>query len=292
VRAAPENESAGPPKSHGKGKGKGKGKGHIRRDKDGKMPKFQIKLGGAWENYGPEEDAVLKRAFLVGYPTAKFTLRGQSYEYSFKTMTQKNIETGKEREIRPPYGMRAPSKPLIPPGSTIIVTVPAGAAGQNITVNDPNNPGQTIQVAVPPGARPGSKMAVPVPEKGETVEALAKRNQGWSTGAKVAAVGVAGGALAVGGVILGDHLTGGAMAEAAAGAAEDMGPGLDAAGDWIAGAAEDAGTWAADAADPAADWASGAAEDAGEWASVAVDDVGDWLGGAADDVGDLVMSLF
>merc|ERR1719436_1732264 len=106
-----------------------------------------------------------------------------------------------------------------------------------ITVNDPNNPGQKINVYVPPAAKPGQKMAVPIPAKGQTVDVVQAKQkkhdeeketkakkEGWSTGAKMAAGGAAlvgVGAVGVGGVILGDHLIGGDMADTVAGVAVD-----------------------------------------------------------------------
>mmetsp|Transcript_118114 Transcript_118114/g.314299 ORF Transcript_118114/g.314299 Transcript_118114/m.314299 type:complete len:318 (-) Transcript_118114:108-1061(-) len=262
--------------------------------------KFQIKLAGDWKDYDDEEDRVLKRAYLVGLPNAKFSLRGQNYEYSFPNMNQKNLGSGKERQIRPPKGMTAPKQPLLPAGPMIVIKVTPGSAGTTIEVNDPNNPGQKVQVNVPPGAKPGQKMAVPVPGKGETVEQVQEKQKGHSTAGKVA-MGVGGVAavsgLAVGGVILGDHLTGGAVTEAAATAgaavAEAVGSAADAIGDGTA--AEAAG----EAAAAAGAWTEGAAEDvaavaadAGEAIADFGSDAIDWLGDAAEDVGDFVMDLF
>merc|ERR1711953_1410977 len=73
-------------------------------------------------------------------------------------------------------------------------------------------------------AKVGAKMAIPIPRKGESVaEVQAKQKKHaeeqkgkWSTGGKIATTGaalVAVGAVGVGGVILGDHLAGGDMAE-------------------------------------------------------------------------------
>lgn len=332
-----EAQSARQVGSKGKGKGKGKGKSSGKAKARGKgtgkdamhgkgrsfreiiKRKFQIQLEGKWQDYNSEEDGVLKRAFLIGQPNALFHLRGQDYEYNFETCTQKNLNTHKERKIRPPLGMKPPAAPLLPPGCVIILTVPAGA-GDSMEVADPNNPGQTLQVAVPQGARPGSKMAVPVPEKGEAVEAVVQRQRAWTTGQKVAARAAAVGAFAVGGVVLGEHLSGGAVSEWA-GVSEEVA----AAGDWVAGAAGDAADWvegaagdvadwaegavgdvadwgegaAADisawapgAAEDAADWVAGAAEDAADWAADAAEDVADWAEDAGEDVGDFVMSLF
>merc|ERR1740121_3419398 len=255
-----------------------------------KAGRFQIKLSGDFKDYEPEEDAVLKKAYLVGQKNCKFQLRGQSYEYSFANMTQTNLGTKKVREIRPPRNMPQPSAPLLPAGAMVVITVKKGQAGKEIEIDDPNNKGKKIKVNVPPGAKAGQKMAVPVPEVGESVAAVAEKQKKHSTAAQLA-LGVGGvaavGALAVGGVVLGDHLTGGhlGVADAAEGYAEDV-------ADWAPGAAEDVGEWATGAAEDAAEWAPGAAEDAGEWLEGAFEDSVDWLEGAADDVGDFVTSLF
>jgi len=235
---------------HG-GKGKGKGK---------KVSKFQVQLGGKFEDYSKEEDAILKLAYLVGQPNVRFHLRGQNYEYNFKTtpMKQKNLDSGKTRDIRPPLGLRPPSKPLLGTGPMKVIVVQPGAAGTTIMVDDPSNPGQKVPVVVPPGAKPGAQMAVPLPAKGEKVEDMQKRQSGWSTGAKVATTaGVVGavGAVGVGGVILGDHLAGGDMGADMVDGAEDIG---EAIGDWGEGAAEDVGEFVGDAGE----WISDAAEDA------------------------------
>jgi len=277
-----KGKGKGPPgKGPPKGKGKGKGK-PINKD-----TKFQVELSGKWEDYGPEEDGILKRAFLIGQNNAKFHLRGQNYEYSFKAKTQKNVGTGKERTIRPPFGMFAPKRALLPAGPMVVVQVPAGG-GKSMEIKDPNNPSRKIQVALPPRAQPGARMAVPVPEKGQSMEEVVKKQQAWSTGAKVAVGAAAVGGLAVGGIVLGEHLSGGALSSWA-----EASPELDAAGDWAAGAVADAADWGAGAADTAGDWAgeagdwaAGAADDAGDWAAGAADDAGDWAAGAADTAGD------
>merc|ERR1719291_514131 len=195
---------------------------------------------------------------------------------------QTNLGTKKVREIRPPRNMPQPASPLLPAGPMVVITVKRGQAGKEIEIDDPNNKGKKIKVNVPPGAKAGQKMAVPVPEVGESVAAVAEKQKKHSTAAQLA-LGVGGvaavGALAVGGVVLGDHLTGGHL-------------GVADAGEWATGAAEDVGEWATGAAEDVADWAPGAAEDAGEWVEGAFEDAVDWLEGAADDVGDFVTSLF
>merc|ERR1711959_429167 len=128
-------------------------------------------------------------------------LRGQRYEYNFEKMRQKNLNTKKERSIRAPPGLRPPKHALLPTGPMTVVTVADGQQGEVMTVPDPNNPGQTINVHVPPGATPGSKMAVPLPAKGENVQAVLekqkkhdaekKKKNGRSTGTRVATGGAA-----------------------------------------------------------------------------------------------------
>jgi hypothetical protein len=310
----------------GKGKGKGakggQGKGKGKGAKINTDSKFQIELQHEWKDYEKEEDGILKRAYLVGQPSCKYQLRGQTYEYSFFRKEQKNLGTSKVRKIRPPFGMTQPQQPLLPAGAMIVIVVPEGGR-ESCTVKDPHNPGKDILVALPPRAKPGSKLAVPVPAKGEDIAEVVKRQKAMSTGSKMAIGMAAVGATAVGGVVLGEHLTGGALSSWA-----EASPELDAAGDWVAGAAGDvtdwaggAADWAADVTGDAGDWVAGAAEDAGDWASGpagdigdwatdaaddaadwagdavdwgagAIDDVGDWLGGAGDDVGDFVTSLF
>jgi len=253
-----------------------------------KPGKFQIKLSGQWQDYDDPEDQVLKRAFLIGQTSARFRLRGQEYEYNFRRMKQKNLKSNQERDIRPPPGLKKPPAPILPPGATVIISVPAGSAGKTIEIDDPNNKGQKIAVNVPAGARAGQKMAVPVPEKGQNIQEVCKKQQGWSTGAKtaagLAAVGTVG-AAAVGGALVGDHLAGGTMAADGLAAATDAGA---AAADWAEGAADAAGDWGEGAADAAGDWGEGAVDDIADFA----EDAGDWLGDAAEDAGDWVMSLF
>ena len=239
--------------------------------------KFQIVLSGKWEDYCKEEDMVLKRAYLVGQPNARFSLRGQQYEYNFAKMIQRNLGTKKEREIRPPPGFTAPKAPLLPKGQMVILTVRKGQAGQTIEIKDPSNPGQMMLVKVPEGAKAGQKMAVPVPEKGESVETVQAKQKSHSAAAKLA-MGTAGvaavGGLAVGGVILGDHLSDGAVGDAVG---VDIGGAVAEAGTAVEGAAAEAGEWF---------------EGAGETIVDAAEDAGDWLGDAAEDTGDFIMSLF
>jgi len=168
------------------------------------MAKFQVKLGGEWTDYNMEEDKILKRACMAGFPTAKFCLRGQSYMYDFGKMKQVNIDSGKERSIRQPRRWKAPSKPLVPAGPTTVITVPAGSPGTTIQVPHPRAKGSFISVHVPASAKAGQAMLVPVPSHapttksskptsvpkatGTTIPAAAHGTRdSWSTGGKVAA---------------------------------------------------------------------------------------------------------
>jgi len=236
------------------------------------MAKFQVKLGGAWADYSNEEDKILKRAYMAGFPTAKFCLRGQSYMYDFCKMKQVNIDSGKERSIRQPRLWKAPSKPLVPAGPTTVITVPAGSPGTTIKVPHPRAKRSLISVHVPASAKAGQAMLVPVPgqaartkscehtsvPKATTASAARGGNDRWSTGGKVAAGTAATAAIfcgAVGGAVLGDHI-----------AEHGLDATLDAAEDGIVDAAEATADFAVDA--------------------------GEFIVDAAEDLGDFVMELF
>lgn len=293
-----ESPTPTPPRKVVKGKGKGKGKNPF-----DKKSMFQVTLEGLWKDYSKQEDMVLKRAFLIGHPHARYAIRGQNYECNFNSMKQVNLGTGKVREMRPPMGMRPPQEPLLPSGPVVILTVAPGTSGSTIEISDPQNKGRMVKVNVPQKAKAGQKMAVPMPEKDETVEQVAAKQQTWNAGkelaARAGAVGVVG-AAAVGGALLGDHLAGGDMAgdvadavvDLAGDAGEWVAGAADDVGDWAPGAAEDVGDWVAGAADDLGDWTTGAAEDVADWAPGFTDDVGEWLGDAAEDSGDFIMSLF
>jgi len=243
------------------------------------MPAFQVKLGSDWKDYSKEEDKILKRAFMAGFPSCKFHLRGQDYQYEFgKDMKQINKGSGKERQIRPPFKWKQPSKPIVPPGKTTVINVPPGSPGTTIQVPYPGVKGAFIAVNVPASAKPGQAMLVPVPDEAMITasgEAHPSRKPapagggGWSTGATVAAVG--GGAVVAGGVAVGGAILGGHIAEHGVDATVDAaGDGLAVAGDVIADAAGDVG-------DVLGDFGA---------------DAGDFIVDAADDIGDFVMDLF
>jgi hypothetical protein len=227
------------------------------------MAKFQVTLGGDWKDYCNQEDKILKRAYMAGFPRAKFHLRGQDYFYDFRKMVQINKDSGRERKIRQPKKWQAPSKPLVPAGPTTVVNVPPGSPGTTIQVPHPQKKGAFISVNVPASAKPGQAMLVPVPSEAAvassgSVPTPAKAGSGWSTGGKVAAAGagiVGIGGAAVGGAILGEHI-----------AEHGFDATVDAVGDGIVDAAEATEDFAVDA--------------------------GEFVIDAAEDLGDFVMDLF
>jgi len=251
------------------------------------MAKFQVKLGGEFKDYNNDEDKILKRAYMAGFPHAKFHLRGQNYTYDFGWMVRINRDTGKERRIRQPRKWKAPAKPLVPPGPTTVVNVPPGSPGTTIQVPHPRVKGAFISVNVPASAKAGQAMLVPVPPKAAVTRAGAhmpttkgvsdtsaptskaaevtdcgstggSEAGAWTTGGKVAAgtatvLGVGG--AAVGGAILGEHI-----------AEHGLDATVDAVGDGMEDAAEATGDFFVDA--------------------------GEFIVDAAEDVGDFVMDLF
>jgi len=228
---------------------------------------FQVKLSGDWKNYDKDEDKILKRAYLAGFPNAKYTLRGQKYVVDFKKMTQANEASGKARDIRPPYKWKAPEKPVTASGPTFCITVHPGAPGTTIQVPHPKEPGQFIAVNVPPTAKVGQAMLVPIPSgppaalpasevKGEFKPPPPKDEKDkkkWGTGAKVAAAtggAVVVGGLAVGGALLGEHIA----EEGWDATMADLGDVATTVGEGIADGAEAAVDWVGDAADTVGDF--------------------------------------
>jgi len=231
------------------------------------MSSFQVKLSGEWKDYAKDEDKILKRAFLAGFPNAKYSLRGQSYEVAFNKMQQKNVTSGKGRDIRAPHKWKSPGKPITKPGPTFCITVPPGAPGTTIQVPNPKDKSQMIAVNVPPTAKVGQAMLVPIPSgppaalpagevKGEykpPEHKDEKEKKKWSTGAKVAAA--AGGAVVVGGLAVGGAMLGEHIAEEGWDATmADLGDVATTAGEGIADGAEAAVDWTGDAADAAGDF--------------------------------------
>jgi hypothetical protein len=237
------------------------------------MSSFQIELGRMWQDYSKEEDKILKRAYMAGFPSARFQLRGQEYEYNFSKMVQINKSTRRERAIRPPLKKDKrgrptdkpwdrPAAPIVPAGQTTVINVPPGAPGTTIQVPYPGHLDKLISVNVPASAKVGQAMLVPVPKLGEVGVVDAPKapsgGGGMSAGGKIltgGAVLVGVGGAAVGGAILGEHI------------AEH---GLDATVDAVGDGLEDVG------------------EAIGDFAV----DAGEFLVDAGEDVGDFIMDLF
>lgn len=239
--------------------------------------KWQWYSGGSWRDYGEQEDKILKRAFVAGFPNCKFQLRGQQYTYDFDEMIQVNVSTGKERRIRPPKGWGRPKKPLVPAGPTTVVTVPPGKAGKTILVPHPLVKGAFVKCNVPKKAKPGQAMLVPTPKEAAVTADGKPFGSSSSSGLGMAAVGV--GAVAVGagaavaGAVLGDHI----MEHGVDVTLEAIGDGLDDFGDAIADATGDVIEGAPDAL-----------EDVGDF----VVDAGEFMVDAGEDAADFVMDLF
>jgi len=228
---------------------------------------FQVKLSGEWKNFDKDEDKILKRAFLAGFPNARYSLRGQNYECDFKKMQQHNLGTGKGRKIRPPFDWKAPAAPITGAGPAFCITVPPGAAGTTIQVLHPKEQGQMIAVNVPATAKVGQAMYVPIPHGPPAALPAAavtgefkppppkdeKEKKKWSTGAKVAAA--TGGAVVVGGVAVGGALLGEHIADVGWDAAmADIGDVFTTVGEGIADGAEAVVDWVGDAGETVGDF--------------------------------------
>merc|ERR1719162_2880908 len=175
-------------------------------------------------------------------------------------MKQINKDSGKERDIRPPFKWKAPAKPIVAPGPTTSITVPDGAPGTTIGIPHPKDARRMIAVNVPAKAKPGQAMLVPVPvdpngpgtfaaNDSKASAAAPAKAKGRSTGAKVA-MGV-GGVAIVGGAAVGAGVLGMYAAE----------HGIDATGDMLADGAGDAG----DAMEPVGEAIGDFAADAGDF---------------------------
>jgi len=62
--------------------------------------KWQLRLDKHWQDYEDQEDLVVKQAYERGQNVVRYDTRGQTYEVSFKSFTQLNIETKKVRKVR------------------------------------------------------------------------------------------------------------------------------------------------------------------------------------------------
>lgn len=125
------------------------------------MACFQVKLGGSWKDFDPEDDRVFKAILQAGHPRVWCEKRGQQYEYDLRTMEQTNLATGRKRTIRPPHAARSRKFEEYLPG-VLVVEVPRGGAGTVISVQHPVVGGEQITVVVPVDAKDFQKMMVNV----------------------------------------------------------------------------------------------------------------------------------
>merc|ERR1712146_309025 len=120
-------------------------------------------------------------------------------------MTQKNVASGKIRQMRPPPGMSVPASPLLPEGDFVVLHL-AEEGHDTMEIKHPRKLGEKIIVSLPADAKKGQKIAVPIPARGESVEDVAKKQQGMRLGRKIKVglgVSAVAGAGVVAGVILG-----------------------------------------------------------------------------------------
>eukprot|EP00929_Paragymnodinium_shiwhaense_P037986 TRINITY_DN20141_c0_g1_i3.p1 TRINITY_DN20141_c0_g1~~TRINITY_DN20141_c0_g1_i3.p1 ORF type:complete len:241 (+),score=25.04 TRINITY_DN20141_c0_g1_i3:69-791(+) len=198
------------------------------------MASFQIKLCGVWSNYESLEDEVLKHIFKAGYPAAEAELRGQRYAYDFSRMVQRNVGTGRERRIRPPYGWKAaPMSPSscklshmwagLPKSSAATIYVPHPlCSGEFIAVKVMRHgvPREASGAAQRSMSQPGAKTACTQRAEKQrpscrsrlaSIAALqyvgGRPKRQYSRGEHFAA-GLGGAAAVIGGALLGVHLSG------------------------------------------------------------------------------------
>eukprot|EP00930_Biecheleria_cincta_P075009 TRINITY_DN62207_c0_g1_i1.p1 TRINITY_DN62207_c0_g1~~TRINITY_DN62207_c0_g1_i1.p1 ORF type:complete len:256 (+),score=39.38 TRINITY_DN62207_c0_g1_i1:85-768(+) len=113
------------------------------------MPKFEINLGDRWGKFEESENETLLKAFMGGKKFAQFHSRGQDYYVDFAKMIQRNVKTGKERQIRVAYDEegKKPAKPMTPKPSAEQALYSGPAAGSR-----PSAVAQGMVVGHTPGA--------------------------------------------------------------------------------------------------------------------------------------------
>lgn len=250
------------------------------KNKDGS---FQWKSSFKWNNYEKKENGCLLRAYLSGHKACQYKVRDQHYEYDFKKMVQINADSGRKRKIRPPYKLKAPTEPIVPPGPATVVKVPKGGPGNQIHVPHPQDETKFIAVDVPAHAKVGSVMLVPVPplpdpedppkgDEGEDKKKKKKKEDKTKLSGAEKAGFAAGGAALIGGAAVAGAIIGDAAQDGA----------FDGVGDAVADAAGDAGDAAGDL--------GGVIMDAVD--DIDLDDAGDFLMDLGEDTGDLITDLF
>jgi len=86
----------------------------------------------------------MKRVYMTGQEKVKCSIDGNHYEYDFARMKQKNLASGKERDIRPPHKMKPSGKPnkMNPSGK------PNSLAFTEVTTKDRDTGTYDIEVRV------------------------------------------------------------------------------------------------------------------------------------------------
>eukprot|EP00931_Biecheleriopsis_adriatica_P062012 TRINITY_DN37328_c0_g1_i1.p1 TRINITY_DN37328_c0_g1~~TRINITY_DN37328_c0_g1_i1.p1 ORF type:complete len:473 (+),score=74.10 TRINITY_DN37328_c0_g1_i1:194-1420(+) len=74
-------------------------KGTSKQD-DAREACWQLQLGGEWKDFSRDESILLEQAFQAGGTRIKFRSRGNDYECNLGQKVQRNVKTGREREIR------------------------------------------------------------------------------------------------------------------------------------------------------------------------------------------------
>jgi len=181
---------------------------------------FKARVDDHWQPYVKEVNELLRGAYVKGYPSVRFCVKGQMYKFDFKRMVQKNLLTGETFPMCAPLGLMAPERGWFSP-PVFVVAVQPGAPGTTIQVQHPKKLGKTLSVAVPKDAQPGIVMYVQVPQSELRTKATFA---GVGAGAATAVVaganvvgggGLAGGAAAVAAGIGGPALIGGVLAAGA-----------------------------------------------------------------------------
>jgi len=190
-------------------------------------------------DYCPEEDKLLKCGYMSGVPIFKLRHHGHCYEYDFRKCQQRNVQSGRTREIRPPRGWKPPSQPVVPASKMTTLKLTADQPGKVVCLRHPLGGCYTIKV--PQHAREGQIMLVPVPENPLDSDTLACCRCGKTMGSKVA--------MGLGGVAVAAPVAGFAVLGAVAGS-----DGVDECVETFESGFDGAATWTFEAGDVMADF--------------------------------------
>ncbi|CAK0801435.1 unnamed protein product, partial [Prorocentrum cordatum] len=99
---------------------------------DGEREAWEVKTNKGWRELDPEALAALEAARAAGGAVARFRARGFGYELDLAARVQRNVETGRCREVRPRQWeppAPAPSRPRAP-HQACVVAVRRGALSE------------------------------------------------------------------------------------------------------------------------------------------------------------------